>query len=113
MEKAIDIGTVLARFNDTYNELELQVNQYGIRFITSDGRLRTMICRKNVKSPRQQLRAPQHKRAKGLFNLQRHGTILLEDMKRNDPRTVKVAAICEFGAASPSGEVKTWLRVRH
>lgn len=107
---AIDIGTVLNKFNDTYDEQSNQVKNYGIRFITSDGRYRTMDkSRKNIKSPKQKLATALQKRAKGLFNLQAHGTILLHDLSIAAARTVKVAAICEFKDFGSS----TWLRVRH
>lgn len=92
----IDIGTVLAKYNDTYDEKASVVKHYGIMFITADGRVRTMDSRKNVKAPKQELKAPLQKRAKGLFNLQRHGTILLEDLSRREARTVKVATIFGF-----------------
>lgn len=92
----IDIGTVLNKFNDTYDERSSVVKSYEIMFITADGRVRTMRARKNVKSPKQQLQAPLQKRAKGLFNLQRHGTILLHDLTLNEARTVKVATIFGF-----------------
>lgn len=92
----IDIGTVLNKFNDTYDERNAVVKNYGIMFITAEGRVRTMQARKNVKSPKQELQAPLQKRAKGLFNLQRHGTILLEDLTLREARTVKVATIFGF-----------------
>lgn len=92
----IDIGTVLDKFNDTYDEKTAVVKHYGIMFITADGRVRTMDARKNVKSPKQELREPLRKRAKGLFNLQRHGTILLEDLTQREARTVKVPTIFGF-----------------
>lgn len=92
----IDIGTVLNKFNDTYDEKTSVVKHYGIMFITADGRVRTMDARKNVKSPKQGLRQAQAPKAKGMFNLQRHGTILLEDLMKKESRTVKVATIFGF-----------------
>lgn len=105
----IDIGTVLNKFNDTYDEENTVVKRYGIMFITADGRVRTMDARKNVKSPKQELKAPLQKRAKGLFNLQRHGTILLEDLRKHESRTVKVATIFGFQDFNQS----PWHNVRH
>ena len=104
----IDIGTVLNKFNDTYDEHNSVVKHYGIMFITADGRVRTMDARKNVKSPKQASTgsAP---RAKGMFNLQRHGTILLEDLAKAEARTVKVATIFGFKDFNQS----TWYNVRH
>jgi len=106
----IDIGTVLLKFDETYNEATLQVKNFGIKFITSDGRLRTMQARKNVKSPRQIRTTPATRsRGKGMFNLQRHGTMLLHDLNIGEPRTVKVSQICAFrDFNSPE-----WHNVRH
>lgn len=105
----IDIGTVLNKFDDTVGEDDAQVKEYGIRFFTKDGRLRTMRARKNVKSPKQGLRAPLQERGKGTFNLQRHGTMMVEDLDLRQPRTVKVATICGFRDFKET----TWSKVRH
>lgn len=105
----IDIGTVLNHFDDTVDEQDLTVKEYGIRFITADGRLRTMRARKNVKSPKQQLRAPHQERGKGLYSLKRNGTMLVHDLDANEPRAVKVATFCAFKDFNSS----TWLTVRH
>lgn len=105
----IDIGTVLQKFDDTVDEAQLTVKQYGIRFITADGRLRTMRARKNVKSPKQKLSKPLQPKGKVMFNLQRNGTMLVHDLDIDDPRTVKVASICAFKDFQSS----TWLNVRH
>lgn len=112
----IDIGTVLNKFNDVYDERDSVVKNYSIMFITSDGRVRTMRARKNVKAPQQQLKGPvsTRSRAKGMFNLQRHGTILLEDIDKHEARTVKVATIFGFqDYTRASSEAKPWLNVRH
>ena len=92
----IDIGTVLAKFDDTFDEISHQVKEYCIRFITADGRLRTMRARKNVKHPKAQLEMPLEERGKVMYNLKRNGVMLLEDLDINEPRSVKVAAICFF-----------------
>lgn len=92
----IDIGSVLKRFDDTVDEHDLTVKDYGIKFITADGRLRTMRCRKNVKSPKQQLRGPLSERGKMKYNLKRAGTMLVHDLAIDQPRSVKVSAICFF-----------------
>ncbi len=105
----IDIGTVLNHFDDTVDELNQDVKEYTIRFITGDGRLRTMRCRKNVQNPKQQLRAPLPHKSKSLFNLKRHGTMLVHDLDIDEPRTVKVATFCHFKNFQES----TWSRVRH
>lgn len=111
----IDIGTVLLKFDDTYNEQTMQVKNYGIKFITKDGRIRTMQARKNVKSPRTPVDRTdtniiaKRTRRKGLFNLQRHGTMLVNDLHRGEPRTVKVANIFAFRDFNST----TWLNVSH
>jgi hypothetical protein len=92
----IDIGSVLRHFDNTVDEMDLTVKEYGIRFITADGRLRTMRARKNVKEPKRGLRQPLENKGKVLFNLKRNGTMLLQDLDVNEPRAVKVAAICQF-----------------
>lgn len=92
----IDIGTVLRKFDDTYNEQDLTVNEYHARFTTEDGRLRTIRARKNVKSPRQQLKKPPQARGKFRYNLKRNGTMLVQDMDLDTPRAIKVATICFF-----------------
>lgn len=92
----IDIGTVLKHFDDTVDEHDLTVKDYGIKFITADGRLRTMRARKNVKSPKQQLRKPLDEKGRVMYNLKRAGTMLVSDLAINQPRSVKVAAICFF-----------------
>lgn len=104
----IDIGTVLNKFNDTYDERSAVVKHYGIMFITSDGRVRTMDARKNTKSPKQSITG-QQKRGKQYFHLQRHGTMLLEDVAKKETRTVKVATIFAFR----DFKTQSWLNVRH
>lgn len=106
---SIDIGSVLKRFDDTVDEHDLTVKDYGIKFITSDGRLRTMRCRKNVRNPKQQLRKPLSPRGKVMYNLQRAGTMLVHDLALDQPRSVKVAAICFFADHNS----KTYSRVFH
>jgi hypothetical protein len=105
----IDIGSVLNKFDDTVDEFNQAVKEYQIRFITGDGRLRTMRCRKNVRNPHQQLRAPLARKSKTMFNLQRHGTLLVNDLDLDRPRTVKVATICQF----KDFQQTDWNRVRH
>lgn len=104
-----DIGTVLSKFDDTADELTAVVKEYGIRFITTDGRVRTMRARKNVKGPSRQLKAPLQERGRQLFNLKRHGTMLVHDLDKDEPRTVKVATIFSFKDFKES----TWTNVRH
>jgi hypothetical protein len=106
----IDIGTVLNKFDDTYDERDSAVKEYGIRFITEDGRLRTMRCRKGVKAPRQQLtEGGNQERGKFRYNLKRNGTILVHDLDINESRSPKVAMICQFKDFNSN----TWLKVYH
>lgn len=105
----IDIGTVLNKFDDTVDERDSAVKEYGIRFITADGRVRTMRARKGVKSPLQQLRKPNQPRGKGQFNLQRHGTMQVYDIAIGEIRAVKVAGIFAFKDFKQTA----WYKVRH
>lgn len=107
--QVIDIGTVLSKFDDTVDELTQTVKEYSIRCITADGRLRTMRARKNVKSPKQQLSGPLEEKGKTMYNLKRNGVMLLQDLDINQPRTIKVAAICGFKDFNS----EEWLRVKH
>jgi len=103
----IDIGTVLAKFDDTFNEIDFSVNRYRLRFITSDGRLRTITARKNVKSPQQGLASPLQPRGKINYNLKRAGHMLLHDLQADAPRTVKPATFCHFEILG------NWIPIRH
>jgi hypothetical protein len=105
----IDIGTVLNKFDDTVDEVSSIVKEYGIRFITADGRLRTMRGRKNVKSPKQQLDKPLDPRGGVQWNLQANGTMLVHDLDIAEPRACKVAMFCGFKDFNSS----TWLTVFH
>lgn len=92
----IDIGTVLKHLDDTVDEHTLQVKEYGLRFITADGRLRTLIGRKNVKSPKQGKRAPLDPRGGITWNLKRNSTLLMHDNHISQPRAIKVPTIVQF-----------------
>jgi len=105
----MDIGTVLNKFDDTVDELNATVKEYGIRFITTAGCIRTMRARKNVKSPNQRLGKPLEERGKKMFNLKRNGLMLLHDLEINQPRTIKVATIFSFRDFNQT----TWTNVRH
>jgi hypothetical protein len=105
----IDIGTVLNKFDDTVDEIVSSVKEYGIMAITEDGRVRSMRCRKNVKSPKQQLQGPLQERGKVMFNLKRNGTLLLQDLDLQLPRSPKVACIFQFRDFNQT----TWYKVRH
>lgn len=103
----IDIGSVLNHFDDTVGE-DLQVKLHGIKFITADGRLRTLTGRKNVKSPQRQLRQPLQPKGRVMFNLKYHGTLLLHEPATDSPKAVKVAMITHF-----KEHASTWQTVYH
>jgi len=105
----IDIGSVLRKFDDTYDEVDMNVKEYGIRLITTDGRLRTMRCRKNVIAPKMQLRKPIDAKGKTMFNLKRNGTMLVHDLDIDEPRSVKVFAISHFKDFKQT----EWATVKH
>ena len=92
----IGIDKVLQHFDDTYDEANFNVKEYGLRFITEDGRVRTMRAKKKLKAPKQQLRKSTEERGKYKYNLQRHGNMLVEDLDLNEPRTVKPAMFFAF-----------------
>jgi hypothetical protein len=108
MEK-IDIGSVLNHFDDTVDVSNSAVKEYGIRFITSKGCVRTMRARKNVKSPKQQLRKPLDPRGGVTWNLKRNGTMLVHDLDLDQPRAVKTATVFGF----KDFKSNTWLNVTH
>lgn len=93
---AIAIERVLKNFDDTIDEGTMQVRESGIKFITADGRLRTMRARKLVKAPRQQLGKPLDPRGGVTYNLKRNGVMMMEDIDKQEPRAVKVAMITEL-----------------
>lgn len=104
----ISIERVLHHFDNTMDEATMQINEYGVRFITADGRLRTMRARKLTKEPMRQLRAPLSNRGGITYNLKRNSTMLMEDIDRQQPRAVKVAMITGFKEKN-----STWLTVFH
>jgi len=105
----IDIGSVLTKFDDTYDDVSMNVKEYGIRFITSDGRVRTMRCRKNVTTPKVKLRKPLSSTGRTMFHLKRNGTMLVHDLDIDQPRTVKVFSISHFRDFNET----EWATVRH
>jgi len=104
----IDIGTVLNHFDNTVDEQTLEVREYGLKFLTADGRVRTIRARKQVKYPKLP-REGGSKSPKAQFNLKRNGAILVGDLDLGQPRTVKVASIAFFRNHGGT----TWQPVRH
>jgi hypothetical protein len=104
----ISIERVLHHFDNTMDEKTMEVNEYRVRFITADGRLRTMRARKLTKEPMRQLRSPLSSRGGIQFNLKRNSTMMMEDIDRQEPRAVKVAMITSFKEKNSN-----WLTVFH
>ena len=104
----IDIGTVLGRLNDTYDETNQQLKKYGIRFINKEGETRELTVRKNVKNPMQEAI---HRAAWGKeqHNLKRNGVMLVQAEGEEHPRTIKTAMIYGFRDFNST----TWLNVFH
>lgn len=97
----IDIGTILNKFDDTYDERSNEVKTYGIKYLKrKDGNgnvLGSMVsCRKNVKNPKARLKGGNNERGKFRFNLKESGTILLHDESTGNTRSVKVSCIYAF-----------------
>jgi hypothetical protein len=84
------------------------VKFYGLRYLAEGGELKEYNCRKNIKSPKQPV-SGKDPRGKGLFNLQRHGVILVKDEREDHPRTLKVSLI--YGFRDHGSE--TWHNVFH
>tara|TARA_R110001599_G_scaffold332511_1_gene547985 strand:- start:30565 stop:31548 length:984 start_codon:yes stop_codon:yes gene_type:complete len=107
----IDIGSVLAHFDNTVDEHTSKVMQYEIMFLaisqsTGNAYVREMLARKNVKSPKRQM-AEKNERGKQMHNLKYAGTMLLYDEVSEGPRSVKVRMIFAFRMVGS----KTWCRV--
>lgn len=94
----LDIGTVLNKFNDITDERDHAVKEYGIRFITREGKVRYMRSRKGVReiTLQQQLQKPLQVRGKITYNLQRAGNMQIHDLDLDKPRTVKPSMIFAF-----------------
>lgn len=104
----IDIGTVLNKFNDTVDERTQVVNHYGIRFLNAQGEKREIFCRKNIKSPKQEIQGSQD-RGREMYNLKRNGVMLVKAQGEDHPRTIKTSMIFQFRDRNSS----TWLNVFH
>lgn len=105
----IDIGTVLNKFNQTVDEGTTDVKSFGIKFLTEDGHIREMTCRKNVRAPKHGLSRKLDERGKLNYNLKYNGVMLLRDEKIDEPRSVKVATIGKFR----DHKSEIWQNVRH
>jgi hypothetical protein len=100
----LSIAQVLQKFNEQYDEKEFLPKQYGIRFITADGRLRTMLCSKNIKPPGSGLKKPV---GNAFAHLQRAGIMLVSEGAQQ--RSIKPATICGF----KDYKSDTWQTVYH
>jgi hypothetical protein len=115
----IDIGTVLNKFNDTYDQASMTVKHFGIRFINDRGEKRTILCRKNVKSPKQEkthaasiastLSGSIQDKGTEFYNLQRNGVMLVRVESEDHPRSIKTCMIYGFKDFGSD----TWLKVFH
>jgi hypothetical protein len=101
----IDIGTVLNRLDDTVDIRTSEVKTYGIRFLRDNGTIRTMLCRKNMKTPG---RGRGLKPAgNGMYHLKRTGTMLVSE--GDQMRSIKPATIFEF----KDHQASEWITVFH
>lgn len=108
MAERIDIGTVLNKVNDTYDEQSMEVKTFGIKFLNKDGDQRELTIRKNVKNPLQKQRSRDAK-GKEQVHLQRNGVILVQAEGEDHPRMIKTAMIYGFRDFKSA----TWLNVFH
>lgn len=104
----IDIATVLARFDDTYDELTHEEKFFGIEFIDRNGNIHTVEVRKNAKDPKLK-RESKDMRAKSVFSLQRNGLIQLRERNSDHPITPKACMIFRFRDFKSN----VWLNVFH
>ena len=109
----IAIDKVLQHLDNTYDEETQVVNEYGLRFITEDGRVRTMRAKKKLKAPKQQLRKPLEVRGKFSYHLQRLGNMLVEDVDLNAPRTVKPSMFFAFSLSPGEGRDEVFKTIYH
>lgn len=96
----IDIGSALAHFDNTVTEDNSKVMEYDIMFLaiergTGNVYVRTMRARKNVQSPKRQMKN-RPERGKQMHNLKYAGTMLLHDTQRDRTRTIKTRMIFAF-----------------
>lgn len=105
----IDIGTVLKKLNNSYNEESQEVPHFGIRFIDRNGLTHEYDgVRKNVKNPKIKQRGPVTN-GKAEVNLKRNGIVMLHPSNSNHPITPKACMIYGFrDHNSPN-----WLNVFH
>ncbi len=105
----IAIERVLKNFDDTIDERSLQVKEFCLKLITSDGRLRTMRAHKLVKAPKQQLSQPLNSRGGISYNLKRNGVMMLQDLDKQEPRSTKPSMFFAFKEFQSS----TWQNIFH
>lgn len=104
----IDIGSVLRKFDEIYDESSSEVKTYGIRYRKAGG-LPGQIsrARKNVKAPRAAFSGNPNSRGKSFKKF--HGTILLHNDETEAFRDIKVAHITGFR----DWQSNIWFKVRH
>lgn len=105
----IDIATTLRKLNDTYDAKTNEVKEYALRVLVADGQVRTLLCRKNVRSPKRGLKGELQARGKIKYNINYNGLIMLWDEEVQAPRNIKAACIFQF----QDFKSKQWLDVVH
>jgi len=104
----ISIENVLIRLNDTVDYESLEVKKYGIRFITSEGEIREITCKKRTKQPKAAI-TKHDPRGNQFYSLQGKGVIMLDDLDAGMIITVKPAMIYGFKDCQST----KWLNVYH
>lgn len=106
----IDIGTVLNKISDTVDERSNETKVFGLKFLTAEGLIREMQCRKSVKMPKAGLKEEgATRKGKMNYNLKVNGVLLLQDLEAQAPRSVKASCILQF----KDFKTQHWEDVRH
>lgn len=104
----IGIDVVLNKLNDTYDEQNLELKSYGLRFLNAQGETREIICRKFTKDATKKVDGVRE-RGKQFYNLKRNGILMVEDMDSNHPKAIKPAMIYGF----KDFQAEHWINVFH
>jgi len=104
----IDIGSVLRKFDNVFDEATSEVKTYGVRYRKAGGLAGQIShARKNVKAPKAVYTGNSTSRGKSFKKY--HGTILLHNDETDAFRDIKVAQITGFR----DWKSNIWLKVRH
>ncbi len=104
----LGLEEVLIKLSDTIDGDLADAKSFGVKFLSMSGDTREINCRKYTKGIRQPISAP-NKRGKAFYNLHQNGTILLHDLERDHPISVKTAMI--YGFRDYQNE--QWVKVYH